>query len=327
MPKKVFKLPVNLERDRLKNFYRPQLDKMNHVSEDLKKNFYDFVIPSLAEPKVIKEVSDVPRYLCYFVNCKKEVKSFASKQKFVQHLTIIHDQELPEGGSFISPNDKSTIPGGFWCSKCGHHYCRRDHLQHHFKSNLHCREAEILLVNPLIQKEIAYEQRKAIEYPSNPLPRCEKFNFKPKEVLAIEWKTDKDILHSEAKSNSENMNKKGGDFIKKISKSLSMFSISKSKKTSLFDKPKSKTIDNIFNLNITFKSEKLAFELNENSNFGKRKLENDICEAAKIKIFKNEQDQKKAIAFQDNDEDDVAMINALINFEKNNSFSFNKNIF
>ncbi|CAF1004499.1 unnamed protein product [Brachionus calyciflorus] len=186
MPKKIFKLPVNLERDRLCNFYRPQLDKMVNVSLELKKNFYDFVIPSLAEPRIVKELSDLPRYFCLFQNCKSDGKSFASKQKYIQHLTIIHDQELPLGGSFISPNDKSTKPGGFWCSKCGHHYCRRDHLQHHFKSSVHCRDASILITNPLIQKEIEYESKLAIEYKTEPFPKSDKFEFKS--LLAIEWK-------------------------------------------------------------------------------------------------------------------------------------------
>ncbi|CAF1099358.1 unnamed protein product [Brachionus calyciflorus] len=89
MPKKVFKLPINLEIERLKRIYKPTLD---------------------TNPRVVKEISDIPRYFCLFESCKTAQKSFASKQKYVQHLQIQHDQQLPKGGSFISPNDRSTQP-------------------------------------------------------------------------------------------------------------------------------------------------------------------------------------------------------------------------
>ena len=149
MPRHTFRLPKNLEILRLKNIYKPILDKMIDVSQQLKDNFYELVLPSFAEPVIIKEISLSPRFKCLFKPCNELNKSFSSKQKFIQHLTIMHDQELPQGGSFISPNDKSTQPGGFWCSKCGHHYCRRDHLQNHIKTSVHCREAIEMDKNPL----------------------------------------------------------------------------------------------------------------------------------------------------------------------------------
>ncbi|CAF1049451.1 unnamed protein product [Brachionus calyciflorus] len=122
MPKKVFKLPINLEIERLKRIYKPTLDSYQDVSVELQNNFYQLVLPSLANPRVVKVISDIPRYFGLFESCKTAQKSFASKQKYVQHLQIQHDKQLPKGGSFISPNDESTQPGGFWCSNCGHHY-------------------------------------------------------------------------------------------------------------------------------------------------------------------------------------------------------------
>jgi hypothetical protein len=55
-----------------------------------------------------------------------EKPTFVDMQKYFRHLTTAHDQLLPGGGQFILPKDKSTVPGGFWCSSCGHHFCRQD---------------------------------------------------------------------------------------------------------------------------------------------------------------------------------------------------------
>ena len=93
------------------------------------ENFTKYVLSSLAEPVIIPEISNLQRYRCLFSSCVSKVneaypsvigKSFASKQKYVQHLCIDHDQELPGSGQFILANDKSTKAGGFWCSTCGH---------------------------------------------------------------------------------------------------------------------------------------------------------------------------------------------------------------
>ncbi|CAF1068536.1 unnamed protein product [Brachionus calyciflorus] len=164
MPKKLFKLPINLEIERLKRIYKPTLESFQDNSVELQNNFYKLVLPSLANPRVVKEISNIPRYFCLFESCKAAQKSFASKQKYVQHLQIQHDQELPKGGSFISPNDKSTQPGGFCCSNCGHHYCRREHLNNHIKTNVHSKNASVMHENPLVLKEIEVEKRLAIEY-------------------------------------------------------------------------------------------------------------------------------------------------------------------
>lgn len=162
MPKKIYKPPLNLQIENMKRQYSQIIKNIPKEQENLKNNFVNLVIPSLCEPKILSEISFKPRYICLFKDCSEQKKSFASKQKFIQHLKIIHDHELPMGGAFISPNDKSTQPGGFWCSVCGHHYCRRDHLLNHFKTSIHCTNAEVSFINPLELKDIEYEEKLSI---------------------------------------------------------------------------------------------------------------------------------------------------------------------
>ena len=83
--------------------------------------------------------------------------SFVDKQKFYRHLTTMHDQQLPGGGSFIRPNDNSTMPGGFWCSVCGQHFCRLDHFSIHKSTVKHayCSDAEPSCVPPAVM--VTYE--------------------------------------------------------------------------------------------------------------------------------------------------------------------------
>ncbi|CAF0969208.1 unnamed protein product [Brachionus calyciflorus] len=304
MPKKIFRLPFNMECDRLKNLYSPTIDKMKDVGDDLKENFYSFVIPALARPTIIKEISESERFLCLFPKCKAEGKSFASKQKFIHHLTIIHDQELPQGGSFIAPNDKGTKPGGFWCSKCGHHYCRRDHLQNHLRTSTHCKDGQILLENPLETKELEMEQRLAIEYPNSQLPQNHEFKFEVKEQLAIEWKNNDDVepkstIRSKIKSNVDSL-------VKKMTKSFSMISF-KSKCDNIL-KTKSKTFDN-FNFNNIFTSvERKPNVLCLKREYPEESFECYETKKKKIDVILEEKNE---------DDDDLVLVQTLIEYEKN----------
>ncbi|CAF0980168.1 unnamed protein product [Brachionus calyciflorus] len=309
----MFKLPINLEINRLKSIYKPILDRMNDVPQSLKENFYNFVVPSLAEPVLIKSISDNNRYLCLFDECKKNDKSFASKQKYIQHLTICHDQELPRGGSFIAPNDKSTVPGGFWCSKCGHHYCRRDHLQNHFKTSVHCRDASVSLKNPLELRELEYEKRLAIEYPS--LPTAVNFEFKPSEQLAIEWKT----FQCEKETADKRQIKDNGikKIMNSISKSLSMLSLSKNKKEASSAKLKSKTCENIFTINLNLTKE---FKVEKETEVTLKRHLDDLDEQVEpeLKILKTTNMNDRS----DTDEDDDELVRTLLDFEKNKYLYF-----
>ncbi|CAF1036250.1 unnamed protein product, partial [Brachionus calyciflorus] len=254
---------------------------MFDVPDKLKNNFYELVVPSLADPIVIKSISESPRYLCLFKSCKDLQKSFASKQKFIQHLTICHDQELPKGGSFIAPNDKSTVPGGFWCSKCGHHYCRRDHLQKHFKSSQHCRDADVSLINPVEMHELKYEEQLAIKGPS--IPKLDKFDFKPNKCLAIEWKPNES---NNLEHKKEPIKTKIGNMLNKISKSFSMISISDSSKNARKFKTKSKTFLNIFSVNDASKCEISVKQERGVEKRAKRSIESDDESEQKLKIVK-----------------------------------------
>lgn len=304
MPKRINKMPINLEIKRLQKIYDPEIAKLSNVTEEQKINFISLVLPSLAEPQVFNEISQLPRYICSFDNCKKEEKSFSSKQKYVQHLKIIHDQDLPGACSFLYPNDKATVPGGFWCSVCGHHYCRRDHLQNHIRTNTHCLNANICLQNPLEMKELEVEERLAIEAPN--IPKSDIFNFKRKEsLLAIEWNP---LKCQEKEANFPNKKEKTifNDSFKKITKSLSMISISKIKRSNL--ERKSKTLGNIFSLqNITFADTQHIKKKEEI----KRKNEDDQFELIKTKklmVTKNE---------IESDDEDQLLVNSLIKFENN----------
>lgn len=313
MPKKIFKLPTCLEINRLKSIYKPFLDQMTDVPQDLKENFYNFVVPSLAEPVLIKSISDNNRYRCLFDECKKNDKSFASKQKYIQHLTICHDQELPEGGSFITPNDKSTVPGGFWCSKCGHHYCRRDHLQNHFRTSLHCRDATVTLKNPLEVREIENEKRLAIENPS--LPTAVNFEFKPNIQLAIEWKPFQCEKLTANKHHVKNNGLK--KIMNTISKSFSMLSLSKKKKEEYSTKFKSKTCENIFSSpNLTM----ISKVKNETEVTFKRHLDDLDEQVQPIKIFKKTNINDRSVL----DEDDEELVKTLLDYEKNRYLNFLK---
>ncbi|RMZ97738.1 hypothetical protein BpHYR1_049354, partial [Brachionus plicatilis] len=312
MPKRVFKLPVSLEINRLNHFYSQIIEKMIDVEENQKLNFFNLVIPSLAEPVIISDISDNPRFVCNFLECKEENKSFASKQKFIQHLKIFHDQELPGACSFLYPNDKATIPGGFWCSDCGHHYCRRDHLQNHFKTSTHCKNATISSTNPLELREIEIEKMFAIEDGSLQKNHDFKFNsLQYESLLSIEWKpTEKKPEEIDSKKPENDVNAVKTCF-KKLAKSFSMISIAKKKSNNF--KQKSKTCDNIFSLvDISFKKTNTNMEIKNECTDLKRKKPNDFFDESFIKK-KNFSMNEKII-----DDEDQILIDSLNYFESLN---------
>ncbi|RMZ94147.1 hypothetical protein BpHYR1_050356 [Brachionus plicatilis] len=313
MPKHVYKLPTNLEINRLRSIYGQEVDKIPNVSEQQKNNFFNLVLPSLAKPILCKEISDLPRFVCNFPECKEETKSFASKQKFVQHLKIMHDQDLPGSCSFLYPNDKSTVPGGFWCSVCGHHYCRRDHLQNHMRTSSHCRNASISLKNPLEIREIEIENRLAIE--ESTLPKLECFEFKSVEydsMLSIEWKPIENNPDQAPRRSNLNVKPKSSysSCFNKIAKSLSMMTIGNKK----IDKNlvhKSKTCLNIFNFtNISFSSNDTENELNGITL--KRKISEESTEPKCKKVFSSKEAE---VSKKEEEDEDQILIDTLNYFE------------
>ncbi|RNA09858.1 hypothetical protein BpHYR1_013328 [Brachionus plicatilis] len=199
----------------------------------------------------------------------------------------MHDQELPGACSFLSPKDKSTVPGGFWFSN-----------------------ASISTQNPLEIKELEIENRLAIEAPS--IPKCDVFELKKTEsLLAIEWKPFQNSL---LESNEESKPKKKRLCFKKcfnsLTKSFSMFSISK-KSSSHSMLTKSNTVQNIFCINEN------AFSSNVEKNHlaivekisQKRKNEDDESEQIGNKKFLS-----KEVKFSLEEEDDELLIKSLYDF-------------
>ncbi|RNA12045.1 hypothetical protein BpHYR1_036274, partial [Brachionus plicatilis] len=307
----VFKLPLNLEIQRLSNIYSPQIAKMTDVNHQQKINFFNLVVPALADPKIIKDLSDMPRFVCNFEECKEETKSFASKQKFVQHLKIMHDQELPGGCMFLYPNDKSTVPGGFWCSVCGHHYCRRDHLQNHIRTSTHCKNASVAVQNPLELRELEIENRLAIEGSS--LPKSNSFDFKRieyKSLLSIEWKPVVIEHHNRLLIDKLKEKRESKGCFSKIVKSFSMMTLNRRKDSNELTR-KSKTYLNIFtSFDASFNLLNSQNDVHVKNENNKRKL--DDCEVdvknKKLMVAKEEKNE-------DEESDDEILIKTLMNFE------------
>lgn len=110
--------------------------------EDSKSNtvneFINKVIPALANPIIIKDISNCPRFVCHFEHCIEHMKSFSTRQKFIYHLINIHGKRLPQGGNFLLKNDKGIKNEGFKCSKCYRVFTRKDHYVSHCKKSLEC---------------------------------------------------------------------------------------------------------------------------------------------------------------------------------------------
>ena len=292
MPKNHFRFPKGLEIERLKKIYKPIVDQMTNVSQEQKNNFYDLVIPSLADPVVMNEISLNPRFKCLFKVCLDENKSFSSKQKFIQHLAIIHDQELPQGGAFIAPKDNSIKPGGFWCSKCGHHYCRRDHLQNHIKSNVHCREAIVLDQNPLEQRDLEYETTKAIEF-SRLSEENKDFKFEHQGLLAIEWKP---VVVEQKTSKS----------IKSLANSLSMLTLASNRRKPRLEKKSHSLNINLYQIQIEPSSPLKPLD------FKRKCVDDSDAIVKKIKLESNENISSEKSA---EELDDKELLKSLLDYE------------
>ena len=103
------------------------------ISKELVLNFFNFVMPSLAEPVILKDISSKPRFRCLFAKCMEINQTYSTKQKYIYHLCIFHDHELPEQGKFLCPNDRSNRKNGFLCEYCPLRFNRKDHFLNHMK--------------------------------------------------------------------------------------------------------------------------------------------------------------------------------------------------
>ncbi len=92
-------------------------------------NFYSYVVPSFLSISLPENQS---KWRCMFFYCRgMNVRNFSSKQTLVRHLVCKHGHELPDHGSFLSPNSDYFKP--ITCDICDCIYKRRDHYNNHLE--------------------------------------------------------------------------------------------------------------------------------------------------------------------------------------------------
>ncbi|RNA09859.1 hypothetical protein BpHYR1_013329 [Brachionus plicatilis] len=79
MPKRVLKLPVSLEIDKLKNLYNPIIEKIPNASEEQKRNFNDLIIPALADFELLA-IFPICRDLSVILMIAKEKNPFPANK-------------------------------------------------------------------------------------------------------------------------------------------------------------------------------------------------------------------------------------------------------
>lgn len=137
------------EINRLKEKYENVLNGKIECNMHKISNFVNLVIPILAQQ--YKDQSKI-RYNCLFSNCIPHKRSYQTKQKYVQHVYLKHSNLLPGQGLFLINQDQNISCNGFWCSKCGKNFKRKDHLQNHINKVKTCSSGSILTKNPNLDK-------------------------------------------------------------------------------------------------------------------------------------------------------------------------------
>jgi hypothetical protein len=109
---------------------------------DLSKiaTFKNYVLKTLVEPTIDRRGGFYSiRFDCLFALCASKCASFATKQKYFEHVVNFHGHELPGEGAFLVRNDSNFIVGGFQCISCAHKYSRKDKFLGHLATNEDCR--------------------------------------------------------------------------------------------------------------------------------------------------------------------------------------------
>lgn len=155
---------VNKEEiNRLREKYAHVLNGRLEFNIHKISNFVNLVIPTLAEQ--FKDQTKV-RYNCLFSVCIPHKRSYQTKQKYIQHLYLKHSNLLPGNGIFLLNNDNNMCVNGFWCSKCGKNFQRKDHLYSHFRKVVKCSNGEIMIIDPgLKEKQQRGKKEKEIKTP------------------------------------------------------------------------------------------------------------------------------------------------------------------
>ena len=99
--------------------------------------FYEKVLPSMASPL------DDGTYACLFDSCAN--KQFANKQSYFRHLQTVHRNDMPGGGSFLTPN--SVYFGAQYCAYCNARFSRKDKLADHLRNNKKCARLRVASEN------------------------------------------------------------------------------------------------------------------------------------------------------------------------------------
>lgn len=145
------------EINRLKEKYENVLNGRLELNIHKISNFVNLVIPTLALQ--YKDQTDV-RYNCLFSNCIPQKKSYKTKQKYIQHLYLKHSNMLPANGLFLLNNDSNMCINGFWCSKCGKNFKRKDHLYSHFRKVALCSNGSLMIENPGLERKKGQKAKK-----------------------------------------------------------------------------------------------------------------------------------------------------------------------
>lgn len=102
--------------------------------------FKNYVLKSISEPCFERKGGFMRlKFNCLFAICASRCLSFASKQKYFEHVVNFHGNELPGEGAFLIRNDKNFLIGGFQCISCAHIYSRKDKFLSHLATNDECR--------------------------------------------------------------------------------------------------------------------------------------------------------------------------------------------
>lgn len=131
-PKKIYPFDPK-DIDLFENKFRTILETMEEKTELQEDNVFSYVVPSLV-CLTFDSVGNKWKNACYFPQCHQIKRSYATRQKLIQHLQIHHTQEIPDGGRFLSPNDSSVVLDGFLCQNCGKLFNRKDHFTQHRNS-------------------------------------------------------------------------------------------------------------------------------------------------------------------------------------------------
>jgi hypothetical protein len=130
------------------------------------ESFRNYVLRTICEPTIDRRGGFFTlRFNCLFALCSTKCSSFASKQKYFEHVVNCHGHELPGEGAFLVKNDSNFIVGGFQCISCAHKYSRKDKFLAHLATNEECRSFSSIYFlrgrHPVKKSQTDFKHRRA----------------------------------------------------------------------------------------------------------------------------------------------------------------------